>query len=41
MLLDDTVAETDRVRAEDHSSGKARREGVNLQVITAFEGTLR
>ncbi|MGW3134925.1 hypothetical protein [Streptomyces sp. NPDC001139] len=34
MLLDGTVAETDRVQAEGHYSGKVRREGVNLQVIT-------
>jgi hypothetical protein len=40
LLLDGTVAETDRVRADGHYSGKVRREGVNLQVITADEGTL-
>ncbi|MGW3141186.1 transposase family protein [Streptomyces sp. NPDC001139] len=40
MLLDGTVAETDRVQAEGHCSGKVRREGVNLQVVTADEGTL-
>ncbi|MCC2280974.1 transposase family protein [Streptomyces sp. ET3-23] len=39
MLLDGTVAETDRVRAKGHFSGKVRREGVNLQVITAEERT--
>ncbi|MEU5307111.1 transposase family protein [Streptomyces noursei] len=40
VLLDGTVAETDRVAAEGHFSGKVRREGVNLQVITAEEGKL-
>ncbi|MFD4144445.1 transposase family protein [Streptomyces sp. NPDC058572] len=40
VLLDGTVAETDRVQAEGHCSGKVRREGVNLQVVTADEGTL-
>ncbi|MFD4144716.1 hypothetical protein [Streptomyces sp. NPDC058572] len=40
VLLDGIVAETDRVHTEGHYSGKARREGVNLQVITADEGTL-
>ncbi|QCX82412.1 Transposase DDE domain protein (plasmid) [Streptomyces sp. YIM 121038] len=40
LLLDGTVAETDRVQAAGHFSGKARREGVNLQVITAEEGKL-
>ncbi|GAU71384.1 transposase [Streptomyces sp. NBRC 110611] len=39
-LLDGTVAETDRVAATGHFSGKVRREGVNLQVITAEEGRL-
>ncbi|MEV6576445.1 transposase family protein [Streptomyces sp. NPDC051577] len=40
VLLDGTVAETDRVAAEGHFSGKVYREGVNLQVITADEGKL-
>jgi transposase len=40
VLLDGTIAETDRVAAEGHFSGKVRREGVNLQVITAEEGKL-
>ncbi|MFD5514227.1 transposase family protein [Streptomyces sp. NPDC127051] len=40
VLLDGTVAETDRVKAEGHFSGKARREGVNLQVIAANTGKL-
>jgi hypothetical protein len=40
VLLDGTVAETDRVGAEGHFSGKVHREGVNLQVITAEEGRL-
>jgi len=40
VLLDGTVAETDRVAAAGHFSGKARREGVNLQVIAAEEGKL-
>lgn len=40
LLLDGTVAETDRVRAEGHFSGKVRREGVNLQVITTDDGRL-
>ncbi|MFI1630532.1 transposase family protein [Streptomyces noursei] len=40
VLLDGTIAETDRVAAEGHFSGKVRREGVNLQVITADEGKL-
>ncbi|MEU9057285.1 transposase family protein [Streptomyces sp. NPDC048384] len=40
ILLDGTVAETDRVQAEGHFSGKVRREGVNLQVITADAGKL-
>lgn len=40
VLLDGTVAETDRVEAEGHYSGKVHREGVNLQVITADDGTL-
>ncbi|WP_328623203.1 transposase family protein [Streptomyces sp. NBC_00354] len=40
VLLDGTVAETDRVQAEGHFSGKVRREGVNLQVITAEDGKL-
>lgn len=40
VLLDGTVAETDRVAAEGHFSGKVHREGVNLQVITADEGKL-
>ncbi|MFJ9753114.1 helix-turn-helix domain-containing protein [Streptomyces chartreusis] len=38
VLLDGTVAETDRVSAAGHFSGKVRREGVNLQVITADAG---
>jgi hypothetical protein len=37
LLLDGTVAESDRVQTPEHFSGKARREGVNLQVITAEE----
>ncbi|WP_030688701.1 IS5/IS1182 family transposase [Streptomyces sp. NRRL B-1347] len=40
VLLDGTVAETGRVAAAGHFSGKVRREGVNLQVITAEEGRL-
>ncbi|MFD3947912.1 transposase family protein [Streptomyces sp. NPDC058579] len=40
LLLDGTVAETDRVATAGHFSGKVRREGVNLQVITADEGKL-
>ncbi|MET8453941.1 transposase family protein [Streptomyces sp. NPDC005209] len=40
LLLDGTVAETDRVAAEGHFSGKVRREGVNLQVVTADAGRL-
>ncbi|WP_372412450.1 transposase family protein [Streptomyces luteireticuli] len=40
LLLDGTVAGTDRVAAAGHFSGKVRREGVNLQVITAPEGKL-
>ncbi|MEU5306992.1 transposase family protein [Streptomyces noursei] len=40
VLLDGTVAETDRVAAEGHFSRKVHREGVNLQVITAEEGKL-
>ncbi|WP_331718638.1 transposase family protein (plasmid) [Streptomyces sp. NBC_00289] len=40
VLLDGTVAETDRVQAPGHFSGKVRREGVNLQVIAAEEGKL-
>ncbi|MFK0297218.1 transposase family protein, partial [Streptomyces sp. NPDC090442] len=40
VLLDGTVAETDRVAAKGHFSGKVRREGVNVQVITAHEGRL-
>ncbi|WP_432021512.1 transposase family protein [Streptomyces sp. 1222.5] len=40
MLLDGTVAETDRVQNPGHFSGKLCREGVNLQVITAEEGKL-
>ncbi|MGA5135454.1 hypothetical protein ACPCTO_37485 [Streptomyces olivoreticuli] len=40
MLLDGTVAGTDRVAAEAHFSGKARREGVSLQVITTDDGKL-
>ncbi|MZE51817.1 transposase, partial [Streptomyces sp. SID5770] len=40
VLLDGTVAETDRVQAEGHYCGKVSREGVNLQVITADDGTL-
>jgi hypothetical protein len=40
VLLDGTVAETDRVTAEGHFSGKVRREGVNLQVVTTEEGKL-
>ncbi|ANZ13546.1 Helix-turn-helix of DDE superfamily endonuclease [Streptomyces noursei ATCC 11455] len=35
VLWDGTVAETDRVAAAGHFSGKVRHEGVNLQVITA------
>ncbi|WP_030689786.1 transposase family protein, partial [Streptomyces sp. NRRL B-1347] len=38
--LDGTVAQTGRVRAAGHFSGKVRREGVNPQVITAEEGRL-
>ncbi|WP_372412302.1 transposase family protein [Streptomyces luteireticuli] len=40
VLLDGTVAETDRVAAGGHFSGKIRHEGVNLQVVTAEEGKL-
>lgn len=40
VLLDGTIAETDRVQATGHFSGKIRREGVNLQVITAEDGKL-
>ncbi|ANZ21621.1 transposase [Streptomyces noursei ATCC 11455] len=40
VLLDGTVAETDRVQAPGHFSGKVRREGVNLQAITADKGKL-
>ena len=40
LLLDGTVAETDRVQAQGHYSGKVRREGVTMQVITADTGTL-
>lgn len=40
VLLDGTVAETDRVQAEGHYSGKVCREGMNLQVITADAGAL-
>ncbi|MFF3404250.1 transposase family protein [Streptomyces sp. NPDC002659] len=40
VLLDGTVAKTCRVQAQGHYYGKVRREGVNLQVITADEGTL-
>ncbi|GGX62239.1 hypothetical protein GCM10010324_03700 [Streptomyces hiroshimensis] len=40
MLLDGTVAETDRVQAPGDFSGKVRREGVNLQVIATEEGRL-
>ncbi|MEU9480406.1 transposase family protein [Streptomyces sp. NPDC048191] len=40
VLLDGTVAKTDRVAAGGHFSGKVRREDVNLQVITAEEGKL-
>ncbi|WP_371666503.1 transposase family protein [Streptomyces sp. NBC_00289] len=40
VLLDGTVAETDRVQEPGHFSGKVHREGVNLQVITAEEGKL-
>ncbi|WP_372412152.1 transposase family protein [Streptomyces luteireticuli] len=40
VLLDGTVAETDRVRAEGHFSGKVHREGVNLQIIAAEKGKL-
>ena len=40
VLLDGTVAETDRVKAAGHFSGKVRREGVNLQVVTADDGKL-
>ncbi|MFD5430094.1 hypothetical protein [Streptomyces sp. NPDC127084] len=36
VLLDGTVAETDRVQAEGHYSGKVRREGVNFQVHAAL-----
>ncbi|MFD5514137.1 transposase family protein [Streptomyces sp. NPDC127051] len=40
VLLDGTVAETGRVQAEGHFSGKVRREGVNLQAIAADDGKL-
>ncbi|GAA3597099.1 transposase family protein [Streptomyces osmaniensis] len=40
VLLDGTVAETDRVGAAGHFSGKVRHEGVNLQIIAADDGTL-
>jgi DDE superfamily endonuclease/Helix-turn-helix of DDE superfamily endonuclease len=40
VLLDGTVAETDRVKAEGHFSGKVHREGVNLQVIAGDDGKL-
>ncbi|WP_369199058.1 hypothetical protein [Streptomyces djakartensis] len=41
VLLDGTLAECDRVgdKRADYS-GKHRRQGVNLQVITAPDGTL-
>ncbi|MFF3404363.1 hypothetical protein ACFYW6_38835 [Streptomyces sp. NPDC002659] len=41
VLLDGTVAETDRIHTKGHYSGKVRREGVNRQVITADEGLPR
>ena len=40
VLLDGTVAETDRVHTAGHYSGKAHREGVNLQVLSTAEGQL-
>ncbi|MGW6257693.1 transposase family protein [Streptomyces sp. NPDC055085] len=40
VLLDGTAAETDRVHAAGHFSGKFRREDVNVQVITAEDGKL-
>ncbi|WP_406190798.1 transposase family protein [Streptomyces sp. NBC_01017] len=40
LLLDGTVAESDRVAAAGHYCGKVHREGMNLQVITAEDGKL-
>lgn len=40
VLLDGTLAETDRVQVPGHFSGKVHREGVNLQVIAAEDGKL-
>ncbi|MFD5513821.1 transposase family protein [Streptomyces sp. NPDC127051] len=40
VLLDGTAAETDRVKADGHFSGRVRREGVNLQAIASDDGKL-
>jgi DDE superfamily endonuclease/Helix-turn-helix of DDE superfamily endonuclease len=40
LLLDGTVAETDETSAPDHFSGKAKRPGVNLQLLTDHSGRI-
>lgn len=40
LLLDGTVAETDETSSPDHFSGKAKRPGVNLQLLTDHTGRI-
>jgi hypothetical protein len=40
LLLDGTVAEMDRTQEEDHFSGKVKRSGVNLQLVTNHAGKI-
>lgn len=40
LLLDGTIAEMDRTQEEGHFSGKVKRTGVNLQVISTWDGKL-
>lgn len=40
LLLDGTVAETDETSTPDHFSGKAKRPGVNLQLVTDHTGRI-